>query len=101
MGKVTSDYRKIMDGLDSLKGECMTGSGSETLQEAIDIISDYEKTVAGLNRMVKHYETPEKARRIEAGVYVCPACGKRVSYNHSHCHWCGKSIGWVNKGKWR
>ena len=28
------------------------------------------------------------------GVWCCPECGKRTSYNHSHCHWCGKKLGW-------
>ena len=26
--------------------------------------------------------------------YCCPACGKRTSRNHTHCHWCGKKLGW-------
>ena len=27
-------------------------------------------------------------------VWLCPKCGKRVQYNHTHCHWCGKKMGW-------
>lgn len=64
------------------------------LTEAMDIISDYEKVVESLNRMTEQYERPEMTRKIAAGVYVCPNCGKRVQIGHSHCHWCGKRVSW-------
>ena len=52
-------------------GEEIWKQDSEALQEAMDIISDYEKVVASLNRMIEQYERPEITRKIAAGVYVC------------------------------
>lgn len=89
MGK-TKDYKKIIAQLDNLQehtrsmerdGEEIWKQDSEALQEAMDIISDYEKVVASLNRMIEQYERPEITRKIAAGVYVCPNCGKRVSWD--------------------
>ena len=102
MGK-TKDYKKIIAQLDNLQehtrsmerdGEEIWKQDSEALQEAMDIISDYEKVVASLNRMIEQYERPEITRKIAAGVYVCPNCGKRVRVGHSYCHWCGKRVSW-------
>lgn len=93
MGK-TKDYKKIIAQLDNLQehtrsmerdGEEIWKQDSEALQEAMDIISDYEKVVASLNRMIEQYERPEITRKIAAGVYVCPNCGKRVQVEwHTH-----------------
>lgn len=98
------DYRGIIGQLENLIEHCsdMAKGGGEApwnedvkaLQEAIDIINDYESVVDYNNRMTAHYEVAEKPRRIAAGVYVCTYCGKRTQHNHSHCHWCGKKLGW-------
>lgn len=102
MGK-TKDYKKIIAQLDNLQehtrsmehdGEEIWKQDSEALQEAMDIISDYEKVVTSLNRMIEQYERPEITRKIAAWVYVCPNCGKRVQVGHSYCHWCGKRVSW-------
>ena len=113
MGK-TKDYKKIIAQLDNLQehtrsmerdGEEIWKQDSEALQEAMDIISDYEKVVASLNRMIEQYERPEITRKIAAGVYVCPNCGKRVQVGHSYCHWCGKRVSWdresYDTSKWQ
>ena len=105
MSKATKDYQKIIDDLDRFKCHCEemarcdsinTTSWKEdvcALQESMDIISDYEKVIENSNRMMQHYETKAKPVRRD-GVWCCPECGKRTSYNHSHCHWCGKKLGW-------
>ena len=95
MSKASKDYQKIIAELVCLKAECtITDSGMAALQEAIDIISDYEKVVSESNRMIRHYETKDKPVNRGSGIWCCPECGRRVNYNHSHCHWCGKRIGW-------
>lgn len=91
MRRVSKEYQKIIAALDDMKDQC---SDIAALQEAMDIISDYEKVVADSNRMIKHYETPEKARRVTENFYSCPNCGKGIQFNRSHCQWCGKRIGW-------
>ena len=103
MSKASKEYQKLINDLDSLRDYCKEmareqPNGSwrndiESLQEAMDIISDYEKVVSDSNRLIQHYET--EARPINrSGVWCCPECGRRVQYNHSHCHYCGKRMGW-------
>lgn len=99
----SKDYKEILAQLENLMehtssmekdGEEIWKQDTKALQEAMDIISDYEKVVESLNRMAEQYERPEMTRKIAAGVYVCPNCGKRVQIGHSHCHWCGKKVSW-------
>ena len=45
-------------------------------------------------RMVEKYETEAPVIKRGMDFYCCPACGKRTSRNHTHCHWCGKKLGW-------
>lgn len=96
MSKASKDYQKIIEQLERLREHCsdMAKGGDEVwkddetaLQEAMDIIHDYESIVASHNRMVEHYETADMTIKRQAGVYVCPNCGKRVQVGHSHCHW--------------
>lgn len=103
MSKASKDYQKIIEQLERLREHCsdMAKGGDEVwkddetaLQEAMDIIYDYESIVASHNRMVEHYETADMTIKRQAGVYVCPNCGKRVQVGHSHCHWCGKKVQW-------
>ena len=103
MSKASKDYQKIIEQLERLREHCsdMATGGDEVwkddekaLQEAMDIIHDYESIVASHNRMVEHYETADMTIKRQAGVYVCPNCGKRVQVGHSHCHWCGKKVQW-------
>lgn len=66
---------------------------ADNLAEAIDIIYDYEKISPKYGEMTVHFEVPQKPVR-RSGVWCCPSCGKRVNYHHTHCHWCGKKMGW-------
>ena len=103
MSNASNEYQKLIGDLESIRDYCMEmareqphGSWKndiESLQEAMDIISDYEKVVADSNRLIHRYETAAKPM-IKSGVCCCPECGRRVQYNHSHCHYCGKRIGW-------
>lgn len=96
MNKASKDYQKIIEELDACRLHCesMSQDGMDILQEAMDIIADYEAVVDQNNRMVAHYETADMTIKRQAGVYVCPNCGKRVQVGHSHCHWCGKKVSW-------
>ena len=104
---MSEDYQKIIAQLEYLKGYCenrASESGEEyaaiwtpniqALQEAMDIISDYETIVSNINSLIQKYEQTAKPKRISEKVYVCPECGKRIQPNHSRCHWCGKKVGW-------
>lgn len=103
MNKASKDYQKIIGQLERLREHCsdMAKGGDEVwkndeaaLQEAMDIIHDYESVVESHNRMVEHYEAADMTIKRQAGVYVCPYCGKRIQVGHTHCHWCGKKVQW-------
>ena len=104
MSKPTKDYQQIINQLENLQEHCkdmakpdageIWQADVDALHEAMDIIHDYEQVVADHNRMVEQYETSEMAIKRQAGIYVCPLCGKRVQVGHSHCHWCGKKVHW-------
>lgn len=100
---MTKDYQKLIADLDKLKERCESmavlekcvpwGEWAANLQEAMDIISDYEQVATSLGRMTEHYQQEEKPI-YKSGVWCCPRCGKRIRDNHDHCHWCGKKVGW-------
>ena len=66
----------------------------EALTQAMDIIYDYQSMADEHKRMVEKYETEAPVIKRGMDFYCCPACGKRTSRYHSHCHWCGKKLGW-------
>ena len=80
MSKASKDYQRIINTLDIIaQDEQLAGmEAKELVREAMDIIHDYESVVADHNRMVEHYETAEMTIKRQAGVYVCPNCGKRM-----------------------
>lgn len=65
----------------------------EALTQAMDIIYDYQSMADEHKRMVEKYETEAPVIKRGMDFYCCPACGKRTSRNHTHCHWCGKKLG--------
>lgn len=67
----------------------------EALTQAMDIIYDYQSMADEHKRMVEKYETEAPVIKRGMDFYCCPACGKRTSRNHTHCHWCGKKLGVV------
>ena len=96
MSKASKDYQKIIKALETISHVEQLAEMEEKamVREAMDIIHDYESVVASHNRMVEHYETATLTIKRQAGVYVCPNCGKRVQEGHSYCHWCGKKVKW-------
>lgn len=66
----------------------------EALTQAMDIVYDYQSMADEHKRMVEKYETEAPVIKRGMDFYCCPACGKRTSRNHTHCHWCGKKLWW-------
>lgn len=62
----------------------------EELDSALQDYRDLSQQYSDL--MTKFCYAEKPVRR--SGVWCCPACGKRVNYHHTHCHWCGKKMGW-------
>lgn len=62
-------------------------------EELASTLQDYHDLAQQYSDMLTKYSYAEKPVR-KSGVWSCPDCGKRIQYNHTHCHWCGKRIGW-------
>ena len=61
-----------------------------------DVLEDYRKVSEEVARLYEKYEQPRQPMTA-VGVYLCPACRKRIYENHSHCHWCGQRLGWPGR----
>lgn len=101
--KASRTYNEIIDRLENLKEHCkdmardkdaaeVWAEDVEALTEACDIIHDYEAAVEQANDLIRKYETPLKAIKRAPDFYQCPACNKRTSRGHTHCHWCGQLL---------
>ena len=62
-------------------------------QKVLDFLQDYNSLAKQYQALHRKYETPGKPTHKD-GVWHCPACNCRVQINHSHCHRCGKRLGW-------
>lgn len=101
MGK---DYQTIVEKLDLIKLN-IPELGEEyinVLEEAADIISDYEAAVEQTAELQQKYEVPtpaiytgEDARCFRH--YQCPECSGQVRERRNHCSWCGKALDWRKK----
>lgn len=74
--------------LNALQDEGVTDAES-----VLDLLHDYNILVNQYRIMHKQYEVSSKPLHSD-GVWLCPACNKRTSVNHSFCHWCGKKLRW-------
>ncbi len=82
-------YEDIIAHLQSMKsGE------DEMLDEAMDIIYDYEKAVEQTQDLLDKYETLKPIIDRGMGNWQCPTCQKFISFGNEHCHWCGQKIEW-------
>lgn len=88
----TEYSQKITEG--DPKDVGMAESIEEALTQAMDIVYDYQSMADEHKRMVEKYETEAPVIKRGMDFYCCPAYGKRTSRNHTHCHWCGKKLGW-------
>lgn len=81
---MSKEYEKITKQLESLMGHCGSMKGSEdadpvweedmqALQEAIDIIADYEKMSPQYGEMTVHFKIPQKPVR----------CGETALLSHA------------------
>lgn len=93
------DYKDILERLRRIRDGCDDG---EAVDEAMDIIFDYEKAVAQAVELLLKYETARDAIRRGTGsmaTWQCPTCQKFIGYGNEHCHWCGQKLGWEIKPK--
>lgn len=62
-------------------------------EELASSLQDYHDLAQQYSDMMTRFCYEDKPVR-RSGVWCCPKCGKQVQYNHTHCHWCGKKMGW-------
>lgn len=94
LGIAKAGYTEIIQREDpeSEKAE-MARDVEGAIKQAMDIIHDYNLSAKVLAQMQRKYCQANKPIR-KNGVWCCPDCGRRVAFNHTHCHWCGKKMGW-------
>ena len=67
--------------------------GITDLEGVRDLIEDYNAQARTYQAMHRKFDVASKPIRKD-GVLHCPECNHRVSPHHSHCHWCGKKLGY-------
>ena len=69
----------------------LVADGYKTLDDALDLVSDYRSLAKQYQAMRRKYEVPAKPVHKDS-VWHCPSCNRRVHPNHSYCHNCGKKL---------
>lgn len=98
------DYKKLIEQMKSLKKNSQMYITEDTdpiwqadvdaLDEAMDIIADYEKVTGQLSAMLLKYQTEKDPIDRGMGVYQCPDCGAITKQGNAHCWTCGRMLGW-------
>lgn len=89
---VDKAYINACDAASALLRELL-GAGIRDLDELRDVRADDAQRVNEWREMVRLYRT-ETRPTVKGDIVICPECGRRVSVNNSHCHRCGKKLGW-------
>ena len=69
------------------------GVTKEKLQEMESTLQDYHDLAKQYSDMLSRFSYEDKPVK-KNGVWLCPSCHRRVTMHHTHCHWCGKKMGW-------
>lgn len=91
---------EIIEKLESIRERCYEREELEDqdcLQEAIDILYDYDYMAKEITQL-QQKEVAAKPERI-GRTFTCPVCGRRISFRNSYCHWCGKHLNWEDYWK--
>lgn len=90
---------KLISELERLRiflGRVMDAEGVKSIEEAMDIINDYQEIAAKSGETVEHFQMESRPVR-KGDFWCCPACGKPINPHHDYCHWCGKKMGWSGR----
>ena len=68
-------------------------SDAEAIEEALNILHDYELQAEQVKKDNEQFHVAAKPVR-KNDIWLCPKCHKRVQIRYTHCHWCGKKMGW-------
>lgn len=84
---------QIKNQLDKSHSIVNTDITSKALEETLDILHDYELLSAQAKKDADYFHKEDRPVK-QNGIWLCPGCHKRVAMHHTHCHWCGKKMGW-------
>lgn len=103
------DYERLIQQMESLKENSQSfitddsdpvwREDVEALDEAMDIIADYEKVTKQLSMMIQKYEREKDPIDRGMGMYQCPDCGCMTKLGDDHCRRCGRRLNCMPKGK--
>ena len=71
----------------------LKGDDRVAIEGAMDIIDDYPRQARVISTLVTKYESADPPI-VANGIYLCPACRRKITENHDHCHRCGKKVSW-------
>ncbi|RKJ19185.1 hypothetical protein D7X48_14820 [bacterium D16-50] len=71
--------------------ETLQGNAAEELESALQEYHDLAQQYGDMLTVFCYEAKP----LLRSGIWLCPKCEKRIQYGHTHCHWCGKKIGWA------
>ncbi len=66
-------------------------SGVHTIEEAKDLVHDYNALAKQYQAMYERFGTAGHAVHKDS-IWHCPNCNRKVTLGHSFCHWCGKKM---------
>lgn len=103
------DYKKLIEQMESLKTNIHLRltedpdpawlADLDALDEAMDIVADYEKVTEQLSLMFAKYEAAKTPIDRGMGAFQCPDCSCMVRAGDGHCRRCGRRLGRVPKAK--
>lgn len=70
--------------------ETLQSNAAEELESTLQDYHDLAQQYGDMLTVFCYEEKPAFCN----GKWLCPKCRKRIRHNHTHCHWCGKKIGW-------
>ena len=88
-GQWETDINEVLLDFKVIKEEFQ----EDAAKQLDSVLHDYFSVTQHYGELVKKH-CYESKPIYKSGVWVCPDCGKKIPYNHSFCHWCGKKIGW-------
>lgn len=92
---MNADYKWILKKLESLKGSTLpSAEDGAAIDEAMDIITDYEAVTKQLSMMFIKYEAEKAPISRGIGIYQCPDCRAATRPGNAHCWQCGRKLDW-------
>lgn len=89
-----SIWQRDVDALESAIAiiSALQDEGISDAEGVRDLIFDYDGLGKQCKELTRKFCTAS-APTHKDGVWHCPECNARTSFNHTHCHRCGKKLG--------